>query len=194
MLMKNLSYFDRILNRYQSLPRWYGPDSAALFLRGGAAGGHRDGEPITATELARMKVSTPSAISQTVKKLDGKGLLVKDTQGGDRRTISLRLSESGRQVYRLYREREAARYRSYREALPDLLQRRTSPGPPPLWTSDRAVSGGVPVSGHVTHRPQPPGPLRGPGAFHIPPGTREVRRTVSPENKNRQKCAIFAVA
>ena len=26
MLMKNLSYFDRILNRYQSLPRWYGPD------------------------------------------------------------------------------------------------------------------------------------------------------------------------
>ena len=25
-LMKNLNYFDRILNRYQSLPRWYGPD------------------------------------------------------------------------------------------------------------------------------------------------------------------------
>ena len=60
--------------------------------------------------------------SQTVKKLDGKGLLVKDTQGGDRRTISLRLSESGHQVYRLYREREAARYRSYREALPDYTE------------------------------------------------------------------------
>ena len=25
-LMKNLNYFDRILNRYQSLPRWYGKD------------------------------------------------------------------------------------------------------------------------------------------------------------------------
>ena len=124
-----------------------------------------------------MKVSTPSAISQTVKKLDGKGLLVKDTQGGDRRTISLRLSESGRQVYRLYREREAARYRSYREALPDYTEADIARGRRPCGLSDRAVSGGVPVSGHVTHRPQPPGPLRGPGAFHIPPGTREVRRT-----------------
>lgn len=122
MLMKNLSYFDRILNRYQSLPRWYGPDLLLYSSEAELLEAIGDREPITATELARMKVSTPSAISQTVKKLDGKGLLVKDTQGGDRRTISLRLSESGRQVYRLYREREAARYRSYREALPDYTE------------------------------------------------------------------------
>ena len=122
MLMKNLSYFDRILNRYQSLPRWYGPDLLLYSSEAELLEAIGDGEPITATELARMKVSTPSAISQTVKKLDGKGLLVKDTQGGDRRTISLRLSESGRQVYRLYREREAARSRSYREALPDYTE------------------------------------------------------------------------
>ena len=78
-----------------------------------------DGEPITATELARMKVSTPSAISQMVKKLDAKGLLIRDAQDGDRRTVSLRLSEAGRQVYQLHRQREADRYDSYMQELAD---------------------------------------------------------------------------
>jgi len=118
-LMKNLNYFDRILNRYQSLPRWYGRDLLLYSSEADLLAAIGDGEPITATELARMKVSTPSAISQTVKKLDAKGLLIRDAQDGDRRTVSLRLSEAGRQVYQLHRQREADRYDAYMQELAD---------------------------------------------------------------------------
>ena len=118
-LMKNLNYFDRILNSYQSLPRWYGRDLLLYSSEADLLAAIGDGEPITATELARMKVSTPSAISQTVKKLDAKGLLIRDAQDGDRRTVSLRLSEAGRQVYQLHRQREADRYDAYMQELAD---------------------------------------------------------------------------
>ena len=118
-LMTTLNYFDRILNRYQSLPRWYGRELLLYASEADLLAAIGANEPITATELARMKVSTPSAISQTVKKLDAKGLLVRDAQDGDRRTVRLRLSESGRQVYQLHRQREEARYSIYMEELTD---------------------------------------------------------------------------
>lgn len=118
-LMKDLNYFDRILNRYQSLPRWYGPDLLLYSSEADLLAAIGEGAPITATELARLKVSTPSAISQIVKKLDAKNLLVKDVQEGDRRTVYLRLSEAGEQVYRLHTEREEKRYEAYMAALPD---------------------------------------------------------------------------
>ena len=54
-----------------------------------------------------------------MKKLDAKGLLIRDAQDGDRRTVSLRLSEAGRQVYQLHRQREADRYDSYMQELAD---------------------------------------------------------------------------
>ena len=87
-LMKNLNYFDRILNRYQSLPRWYGRDLLLYSSEADLLAAIGDGEPITATELARMKVSTPSAISQMVKRLDEKGLLEKQAREDDRRASS----------------------------------------------------------------------------------------------------------
>lgn len=118
-LMKTLNYFDRILNRYQSLPRWYGRELLLYSSEADLLAAIGANEPITATELARMKVSTPSAISQTVKKLDAKGLLVRDAQDGDRRTVRLRLSDSGRQVYQMHRQREEARYSTYMKELTD---------------------------------------------------------------------------
>lgn len=117
--MKRLNYFDRILNRSQSLPRRYGPDlllyssEADLLAEIGA------NEPISATELARRKISTPSAISQIVKKLDGKNLLVKDTQEGNRKTILLRLSAEGQAVYEAHRRQEDRKYAAYMEGLAD---------------------------------------------------------------------------
>ena len=119
ILMKNLNYFDRILNRYQSLPRWYGREVLLYASEADLLAAIGDGEPITATELARLKVSTPSAISQTVKKLDAKGLLIRDAQDGDRRTVRLRLSETGRQVYQLHRQREVSQYDAYMRELAD---------------------------------------------------------------------------
>ena len=118
-LMKDLNYFDRILNRYQSLPRWYGPDLLLYSSEADLLAAIGAGAPITATELARLKVSTPSAISQTVKKLDAKGLLIRDAQDGDRRTVRLRLSETGRQVYQLHRQREVSQYGAYMRELAD---------------------------------------------------------------------------
>lgn len=111
--MQKINYLDRMLNRYQSLPQRYGPQillyssEADLLAEIGAR------EPITATELARLKISTPSAISQIVKKLDSKGLLVKETLDGNRKTIYLRLSEEGQQVYEAHRLREEKKYLSY---------------------------------------------------------------------------------
>ena len=122
-LMQKINYFDRILNRYQSLPRRYGSQvllyssEASLLAEIGAR------EPIPAMELARLKISTPSAISQIVKKLDTKHLLVKDTQEGNRKTIYLRLSGEGRQVYEAYRLQEEAQYRAYLAELNDYTQR-----------------------------------------------------------------------
>ena len=126
-LMKNLNYFDRILNRYQSLPRWYGKDLLLYSSEADLIAAIGDGEPITATELARMKVSTPSAISQTVKKLDAKGLLIRDAQDGDRRTVSLRLSEAGRCLYKLHWRAEAPRSDPYMQDVADSGREDTPP-------------------------------------------------------------------
>ena len=115
--MQNVHYFDRLINIRQRLPQRYAPDvllyaSEADLLA--EIGAH---EPITATELARLKISTPSAISQIVKKLDSKGLLLKDTHDGNRKTIYLQLSEEGHKVYEAHRLQEEQRYRTYLEVL-----------------------------------------------------------------------------
>ena len=119
VLMQNVNYLDRMLNRYQSLPRRY---SSQILLYSSEADllaeiGLR--EPITATELARLKISTPSAISQIVKKLDLKGLLEKGTLDGNRKTIYLSLSETGKQVYETHRQWEEKKYRAYLDELTD---------------------------------------------------------------------------
>ena len=113
MFMQKLNYFDRLLNRHQSLPRRYAPDMLLYSSEADLLSEIGTHEPITATELARLKISTPSAISQIVEKLDSKGLLLKDTHDGNRKTIYLQLSEEGRKVYDAHRQMEEARYRAY---------------------------------------------------------------------------------
>lgn len=111
--MEKVNYFDRILDRYQSLPRCYGSDFLLFSSEADLLEEIGDHEPITATELARRKISTPSAISQIVKKLDSKNLLQRDTLDGNRKTIYLRLSEEGRKIYEYHRAHKEKTYESY---------------------------------------------------------------------------------
>jgi Transcriptional regulators len=117
--MEKINYFDRILDRHQSLPRCYGNDLLLYSSEVDLLEEIGANEPITATELARMKISTPSAISQIVKKLDSKNLLVKDIMDGNRKTIYLRLSEEGHRVYELYCQQQERTFESYMRELTD---------------------------------------------------------------------------
>jgi DNA-binding MarR family transcriptional regulator len=117
--MEKINYFDRMLDRYQSLPRSYGSNLLLFSSEADLLEEIGDHEPITATELARRKISTPSAISQIVKKLDSKNLLQRDTLNGNRKTIYLRLSEEGRKIYEYHRCWKEKIYESYMDELRD---------------------------------------------------------------------------
>ena len=117
--MEKIKYFDRILDRQQSVPRYYGTELLLYSSEVDLLEAIGANEPITATELARMKISTPSAISQIVKKLDGKNLLVKDTQEGNRKNIYLRLSDEGRRIYGFSCRQQTRVYQAYMRELSD---------------------------------------------------------------------------
>lgn len=116
--MEKINYFGLILGRYQSLPRRYGTDTLLYSSEAELIAAIGANEPVTATELAKMKISTPSAISQIVKKLDSKNLLIKDTLEGNRKNIYLRLSEDGREIYEYYRAEQDEKYARYKNKLP----------------------------------------------------------------------------
>ena len=118
-LLRELSYYGRVLGRWQSLSRWYGEDVLLYAAEADLLAEIGDRQPVTARELARMKVATPSAISQMVKRLDEKGLLEKQAREDDRRAIGLSLSPRGRQVYSRYRAQREERVSAWAEALPD---------------------------------------------------------------------------
>ena len=127
-LLRELSYYGRVLGRWQSLSRWYGEDVLLYAAEADLLAEIGDRQPVTARELARMKVATPSAISQMVKRLDEKGLLEKQAREDDRRAIGLSLSPGGGRS-------TAATGPSGRSGCPPgrrpcrTTPRRTSPGP-----------------------------------------------------------------
>ena len=118
-LLRGLGYYGRVLGRWQGVSRWYGEDVLLCAGEAELLAEIGDRQPVTARELARMKVSTPSAISQMVKRLDEKGLLEKQAREDDRRAIGLSLSPRGRQVYDRHRARREEQAEAWAEALAD---------------------------------------------------------------------------
>ena len=61
-----------------------------------------EGLATTATALAHLCGVTKGAVSQTVKKLEAKGILRREAAQGDEKTLLLALTDKGRELYRLH--------------------------------------------------------------------------------------------
>lgn len=55
-------------------------------------------EPVRPGPLSAQMRTTPSAVSQMIKDLEGKGLVVRERGGGDFRSVTLALTEEGRRL------------------------------------------------------------------------------------------------
>lgn len=59
---------------------------------------HPEGEPVRPKELALLMCVTPSALSQVVKSLEGKGLVERSRSASDNRAVSLSLTPEGERL------------------------------------------------------------------------------------------------
>ncbi|MEA4815877.1 MAG: MarR family transcriptional regulator [Lachnospiraceae bacterium] len=122
VLMEKIYCFERILGRYQNISRSYGTSTLLYLSEVHMIETIGSNEPISAAELAKMKNTTPSAISQLIKKLDSKKLLVRDNIKGNKKTIYIKLSREGRKIYKFYKKLNEKKYSGYLEKLPNLTE------------------------------------------------------------------------
>lgn len=88
-----------LMNEYDSLPHRYG--SFTLYQAEAYIVNWIGRVPdITTTELAEALKKTPSACSQIIRKLISKGLVEQRQDDSNKRRHNLRLTDSGRQLYR----------------------------------------------------------------------------------------------
>lgn len=87
-----------LMAEYDSLPHYYGNN--ILYQAEGDLIGLIGSNPgITVTDLGRILNRTPSACSQLVRKLRGKGLVEQSRNEDNNRLFNLSLTEHGRQIY-----------------------------------------------------------------------------------------------
>lgn len=88
-----------LMNEYDSLPHRYG--SFTLYQAEAYIVNWIGRVPdITTTELADVLKKTPSACSQIIRKLISKGLVEQIRNDSNKRQYNLRLTDSGRQLYK----------------------------------------------------------------------------------------------
>jgi DNA-binding MarR family transcriptional regulator len=73
---------------------------------------------ITVSQVALLRNRTKSAISQTVKKLEKRGLVMRTTQGNNRRNISLWATDEGKRLTKMHIAYDNERFDSVFGQLP----------------------------------------------------------------------------
>lgn len=97
-----IDQFLNILHLYSIIsrkPKDYGTGDYLYFTETHTITVVGDGGVINMTQLAEKMGVTKGAISQTIRKLTGKGLIIKSNQKNNKKEIFLRLSKKGKIVY-----------------------------------------------------------------------------------------------
>ncbi len=88
-----------LMSEYDALPHHYG-DNILYQAEAYIVGWIGRKPDITTTELADVLKKTPSACSQIIRKLISKGLVEQTRNEQNKRQYNLRLTDSGRQLYK----------------------------------------------------------------------------------------------
>ena len=104
---KFFSYVYNIINKYnaqEKIPRDYGLESPIYQAELHMIETIGDRQGITATELTKALSITKGAVSQTIAKLDARGLIMRKRVPGSSNTAQIFLTEKGNMVFNRHRQ------------------------------------------------------------------------------------------
>lgn len=107
------------MNSYESSPRSYGTDDLLYMTEVHLIDTIGSGKYLGITEIARATGKTKGAIAQTIDKLVSKGLLEKTVDPQDTRRRLLELTERGKIVFKVHREKDRTAFERYLSRLED---------------------------------------------------------------------------
>lgn len=105
------------INAYNNVPKQYGTDDFLSMLEAHTISIIGDREKISITEIAKAKHKTKGAVSQTIEKLSKKGMLTKDQHPTDKRLYVLNLTEKGKKVYNVHKEKDRIAFNRFLDRL-----------------------------------------------------------------------------
>lgn len=118
---------------------------------------------VTISELSQFLELTPSAVSQTVKALEQKGLVQRTASESDRRNVHVRLTSQGESLFQVAEQRMAETFNRLTEALGQEETRQLIAllGKMTALLNDPAIfgKGTLPPCPFADHMPPPPPPF-----------------------------------